>query len=78
MATRPSGLQNLTIIAALPFALVMVGLAVALTKDLRTDPMVLRRTAAAEAVEQAVVHGISHHGNFVLSVKPAPGDETRT
>ena len=39
-----TGLQNLTIIAALPFVLVMVGLAVALAKDLRSDPMVLRRS----------------------------------
>ncbi|WP_081975342.1 BCCT family transporter, partial [Modestobacter caceresii] len=43
------GLRNLTIIAALPFAVVMIGLAVALTKDLRSDPMVLRRAYASEA-----------------------------
>ena len=34
-------------------ALVMVGLAVSLARDVRSDPMVLRRTAAVEAVEQA-------------------------
>ncbi|MBB3085271.1 BCCT family transporter [Geodermatophilus sabuli] len=65
-----TGLQNLTIIAALPFALVMVGLAVALARDVRTDPMMLRRTVAAEAVEQAVVEGITRHGeDFVLVVE---------
>jgi choline-glycine betaine transporter len=65
-----TGLQNLTIIAALPFALVMVGLAVALAKDVRSDPMVLRRTYASEAVEQAVVEGITKHGDdFVLVVE---------
>jgi hypothetical protein len=68
-----TGLQNLTIIAALPFALVMVGMAVSLAKDVRSDPLVLRRTAAAEAVEQAVVEGITRHGeDFVLVVEPAP------
>ncbi len=68
-----TGLQNLTIIAALPFALVMAGLAVALAKDVRSDPLVLRRTAAAEVVEQAVVEGITRHGeDFVLVVEPAP------
>ncbi|MGY1635813.1 BCCT family transporter [Geodermatophilus sp. SYSU D00742] len=68
-----TGLQNLTIIAALPFALVMVGLAVSLARDVRTDPVVLRRTVAAEAVEQAVVEGITRHGeDFVLVVEPAP------
>ncbi len=68
-----TGLQNLTIIAALPFVLVMLGLAVSLAKDVRTDPMVLRRTVAVEAVEQAVVDGISRHGDdFVLVVSAAP------
>ena len=68
-----TGLQNLTIIAALPFALVMVGLAVSLAKDVRSDPLVLRRSVAAEAVEQAVVEGITRHGeDFVLVVEPAP------
>jgi len=67
-----TGLQNLTIIAALPFALVMVGLAVALAKDVRSDPMVLRRTYATEAVEQAVVEGITRHGeDFVLVAEAA-------
>ena len=70
-----SGLQNLTIVAALPFALVMVGLAVALARDLRSDPLVLRRSVAVEAVEQAVVEGITRHGeDFALVVEPRTGD----
>jgi choline/carnitine/betaine transport len=68
-----TGLQNLTIIAALPFALVMVGMAVALAKDLRSDPMVLRSAYASDAVEQAVVDGITRHGeDFQLVVEPTP------
>jgi choline-glycine betaine transporter len=68
-----TGLQNLTIIAALPFALVMVGMAVSLAKDVRSDPLMLRRSVAAEAVEQAVVDGITRHGeDFVLVVEAAP------
>ncbi len=68
-----TGLQNLTIIAALPFAIVMVGLAISLAKDLRSDPMVLRGVVATEAVEQAVVHGLTEHGDdFVLTVQQAP------
>src|SRR3954471_23858229 len=58
-----TGLQTLTIIAALPFALVMVGMAISLAKDVRSDPLVLRRTYATEAVEQAVVEGITRHGD---------------
>jgi choline/carnitine/betaine transport len=65
-----TSLQNLTIVAAVPFVLVMAGLAVALAKDVRSDPMVLRRTAAVEAVQQAVVEGITRHGDdFALSVE---------
>ena len=57
------GLQNLTIVAALPFAIVMVGLAVALAKDLRTDPLMLRKAIGSEAVEAAVIEGVSTHGD---------------
>ena len=46
-----SGLQTITIVAALPFVLVMIGLAVALVKDLRSDPLMVRQKYAAEAVE---------------------------
>lgn len=37
-----TGLRNITIVAALPFVLVMIGLCVSLTKDLRSDPLVRR------------------------------------
>ncbi|MEX5720180.1 BCCT family transporter [Geodermatophilus maliterrae] len=68
-----TGLQNLTIIAALPFAVVMAAMAVSLVKDLRRDPVVLRGQYASVAVEQAVVDGISRHGDdFVLTVQSAP------
>ena len=71
-----TGLQNLTIIAALPFAVVMVGLAISLAKDVRSDPLVLRRGFAVEAVEQAVVEGITRHGeDFVLVVEAGTTDE---
>ncbi|NEK59471.1 BCCT family transporter [Geodermatophilus sabuli] len=67
-----TGLQNLTIIAALPFALVMAAMAVSLVKDLRRDPIVLRGTYASLAIEQAVVDGISRHGDdFVIVVEPS-------
>ncbi|WP_286176037.1 BCCT family transporter [Arthrobacter sp. NEB 688] len=69
-----TGLQNLTIVAALPFALVMVGLAWALVKDLREDPVVVRRRYAVAAVEKAVVTGATRHGDdFALTVEAADG-----
>ncbi|WP_182523414.1 BCCT family transporter [Nocardioides dongkuii] len=76
-----SGLQSLTIVAALPFVLVMIGLSVALVKDLRQDPVVLRRQYAVDAVEQAVITGVTEHGDdFVISVQAdrTGGGVTRT
>ncbi|MGG5260557.1 BCCT family transporter [Phycicoccus avicenniae] len=67
-----TGLQNLTIVAALPFALVMVGLAWALVKDLSQDPVVVRRKYAVAAVEKAVVTGATRHGDdFAFTVEAA-------
>ncbi len=70
------GLQNITIAASVPFVLVMIALCVALVKDLRTDPLVVRREYAVQAVEQAVVAGVTEHGNdFVLSIEASePGE----
>ena len=66
-----TGLQNLTIVAAVPFALVMVGIAWALVKDLRNDPMMVRRRYAAQAIDDAVVTGVTQHGDdFALAVEP--------
>ncbi|MBJ7462516.1 MAG: BCCT family transporter [Mycolicibacterium sp.] len=68
-----TGLQTITIVAALPFVLVMIGLAVALVKDLRQDPMMVRRQYAAEAVNSAVIAGVTAHGDdFVISVEKDP------
>ncbi|MDA2894429.1 BCCT family transporter [Mycolicibacterium sp. BiH015] len=68
-----TGLQTITIIAALPFLLVMVGLAVSLVKDLRHDPKIVRREYAAEAVNSAVISGVTQHGDdFIISVEKDP------
>ena len=67
-----NGLQSITIVAALPFVVVMAGLAVALVKDLRSDPLIVRREYGREVVQQAVIAGVTEHGDdFVLAVEPA-------
>ena len=71
-----TGLQNLTIVAAVPFALVMVGIAWALVKDLRTDPMTIRRRYGARVVNDAVVSGVTRHGDdfeLIVDRRPASG-----
>ena len=73
-----TGLQTITIIAALPFVVVMVGLAVALVRDLRRDPLVVRRQYARDAVNDAVVSGVTQHGDdFVISVEKDPHADDR-
>jgi choline/carnitine/betaine transport len=63
------GLQNITIVAALPFVLVMIGICVALVRDLRLDPLMVRRAYMADRVEAAVVQGVTDHGDeFALAV----------
>jgi choline/carnitine/betaine transport len=68
-----TGIQNITIIMAAPFALVMVVLCVALAKDLHDDPLMRRDRRATVAVEQAVDHGTKTYGDeFIVSVKQHP------
>jgi choline/carnitine/betaine transport len=69
-----TGLQNLTIIAAAPFVVVMVFLCLALAKDLRNDEVVHRDNKGAEVVERAVQHGTKHYGGeFHLRVENSNG-----
>ncbi|MFJ5861225.1 BCCT family transporter [Pseudarthrobacter sp. NPDC092439] len=56
-----SGLQRITIVAALPFVIVMLLLCFALTKDLRRDPLSLRRRLADSVVERAIRSGVEQH-----------------
>ncbi|WP_345523396.1 BCCT family transporter [Nocardioides conyzicola] len=68
-----TGLQSITIVAALPFVVVMLALCVSLMKDLRSDPLMVRRRYGADAVEAAVVAGVTEHGDdFVISVDRDP------
>jgi choline/carnitine/betaine transport len=73
-----TGIQNITIIMAAPFALVMVALCVALAKDLHDDPLMRRDRRATAAVEQAVDHGTKSYGDeFIVSVKQHPDKRNR-
>lgn len=71
-----AGLQNLTILVAAPFVLVMIGMCVALMRDLRHDPLIVRGEIGTEAVESAVIAGHEQYdGDFELRIGPA-ADET--
>ena len=56
-----SGLQRVTIVSALPFVLVMSLMCFALVKDLRRDPLALRKRLADSVVERAIRSGVDQH-----------------
>ncbi|MEV0112374.1 BCCT family transporter [Streptomyces sp. NPDC050844] len=66
-----TGLRNLTILVAAPFTLVMIGMCVALMRDLRHDPLIVRGEHGTEAVEKAVIAGHEQYdGDFEIQIGP--------
>jgi choline/carnitine/betaine transport len=71
-----TGLQNLTVVASLPFVIVMLVACYALWSELRTDPLIVRRQVAVEMMRDAVVNGVEQHGDhFQLSLDPIDPEE---
>ncbi|GHG10161.1 BCCT family transporter [Streptomyces filamentosus] len=72
-----AGLQNLTILVAAPFVLVMIGMCVALMRDLREDPLIVRGRVGEEVVGVAVIAGHERYdGDFELRIGPGtPGGD---
>ncbi|GAA3711307.1 BCCT family transporter [Zhihengliuella alba] len=71
-----SGLQNLIIVSALPFSVILLLMMVAFFRDLQTDPAAIRREYGMTALENAVRSGIDEHGDdFALVVEKAPDGE---
>ena len=71
-----TGLQNITIVSALPFVLVMAGLCVALVKDLRRDPLMLRAELGNQLMEQAVIAGVVEHGHEDFAIVLEPNEDS--
>lgn len=64
------GLQNFITVTALPFAVILVLMCIALVRELRSDPYTIRSTFEEDALANAVVHGVRDHGdNFALTVE---------
>lgn len=75
-ASALEGLQQLVIVTAVPFAVIMLFIIFAWFKELRTDPLALRRKYAQNAVDNAVVAGADRYGDdFAFEiVQTEPGD----
>lgn len=61
-----SGLQNITIVSALPFVVVMLLLCVAIYKDLSNDPLVLRHQLASQVLVDSVTTAVTTADGEVL------------
>ncbi len=69
------GLQNFITVTALPFAVILIGMCVALVKELRNDPFVIRNQFARAAVSNAVRSGVQKYGdNFRIPVEETDAD----
>ncbi|MDO5661251.1 MAG: BCCT family transporter [Brachybacterium sp.] len=58
-----SGLQAVMVTGSAPFAVIVLGMMVSWAKDLSTDPYMIRRRYAKEAVSRGVMQGIDEMGD---------------
>jgi choline-glycine betaine transporter len=77
-AAALGGLQRMTIVSALPFVLVMFLLCVALARDLRRDPMWLRKRLSESVMNRAVRHAVDEYGHqkFTLVTRESTDPHT--
>ena len=67
-----TSLKNITIISALPYAIVMFILCFALVRDLRRDPLAIRKKFADSVVERAIRTAVDEHGEGHLPAGRCP------
>lgn len=58
-----SGLQSIMVTWALPFTIILIGVMISWSLDLRNDPLMIRRRYAQEAIKRGVRRGIDEHGD---------------
>lgn len=73
------GLKNITIVAALPFVIVMLLLCVAVWKDLSKDPLIIQGQLANHVLEQSVATAVSEYDGevFGLETSELPAEEIK-
>lgn len=64
-----SGLQSIMVSASVPFVIIMFGMGISWAKDLRNDPLMIRRRYGLAAIRKGVTRGIDEYGDdFVFGV----------
>jgi choline-glycine betaine transporter len=72
------GLQRMTIVAAAPFVVVLLVLCFALTRDLRRDPIWLRKQLSDSVMRRTVRAAVETHGHqkFMLATQESTAPPT--
>ncbi|RDV12362.1 BCCT family transporter [Arthrobacter sp. RT-1] len=72
------GLQRMTIVAAAPFVIVLLVLCIALARDLRRDPIWLRKQLSDSVMRRTVRAAVDEHGHqkFILATKESTAPAT--
>ena len=71
-----NGLQNMIIVSAIPFAVIIILMMLSFAKDLRSDPLVIRQSYATSALRNAVRRGVDQYGDdFDLVVRRSAAGE---
>lgn len=71
-----SGLQSIMVSASVIFVVIMIGMAIAWIKDLRNDPLIIRRKYGLAAIRKGVMRGIDEHGDdFVFEATPVAAEK---
>ncbi|HZK31718.1 MAG TPA: BCCT family transporter, partial [Corynebacterium sp.] len=71
-----SGLQSIMVSMSVPFALIMIGMAVVWGRELMMDPLMLRRRYGLAAIRKGVMRGIDEHGDdFVFGASKVSAEE---
>ena len=71
-----SGLQSIMVSMSVPFAIIIIGMAIVWARDLITDPLIIRRRYGWQALRKGVARGIDEHGDdFVFGASKVSAEE---
>ena len=73
-----AGVQRITIVAALPIVLMMLGMCIALTRDLHKDPTYLRERLSESVIRRSIRKAVDEHGHKKFTLTTEESSEPLT
>jgi choline-glycine betaine transporter len=73
-----AGVQRITIVAALPIVLMMLGMCIALTRDLHKDPTYLRERLSESVIRRSIRKAVDEHGHKKFTLTTEDSSEPLT